>query len=27
MSGAALYSMMVNLLGHSKQSPKSGSGF
>ena len=27
MSGAALYSMMINLLGHSKQSPKSGSGF
>lgn len=27
MSGAALYSMMVNLLGHAKQSPKSGSGF
>ena len=27
MSGAALYSMMVNLLGHSKQNPKSESGF
>ena len=27
MSGAALYSMMVNLLGTSKQNPKSGSGF
>jgi hypothetical protein len=27
MSGAALYSMMVNLLGHSKQSPKPRSGF
>ena len=27
MSGAALYSMMINLLGHTKQSPKSGSGF
>jgi len=25
MSGAALYSMMVALLGHSKQNPKSGS--
>ena len=27
MSGAALYSMMMNLLGHSKQNPKSESGF
>ena len=27
MSGAALYSMMVNLLGHSKKPPKSESGF
>jgi len=27
MSGAALYSMMVALLGHSNQNPKSGSGF
>jgi len=27
MSGAALYSMMVNLLGHSKQNPKSKSDF
>ena len=27
MSGAALYSMMVNLLGHSKNPPKSESGF
>jgi hypothetical protein len=27
MSGAALYSMLVNLLGHSKQSPTSGAGF
>jgi hypothetical protein len=27
MSGAALYSMMVALLGHSNQKPTSGSGF
>jgi Ion channel len=27
MSGAALYSMMVNLLGHTKKPPKSESGF
>ena len=27
MSGAALYSMMVDFLGHSKQNPKSESGF
>jgi hypothetical protein len=27
MSGAALYSMMGGLLGHSNQNPKSGSGF